>query len=584
MFNASQANAMFGTSILECRASDAEARGQRPSHHAPRGGSLGSLAGKENQGPPATELGSGKLWARLCEAEKALREKDHEAAALRERLLEAEKALVEQRGVALESGRALAAQAAEASALRALRARLEEEAAAAGEAAAARAQREGRPAGRRSASARPSLLAARGEVAEQAKKFVRDAFSVKRYLLAELAATKAVHAATVRSLLLAGSGGSCSSEVEGSGEVEAVATQCGSDCDLVEQARPALGSSAGTSGCFVEVLTPHAAHSVHVATAPYAGVAADVMEVGATAASVALSLAVPLGEDEDVEKEDDEEGGEEAAVSVEVAAAREATRALRRTVDYEELLASAHDPEHRLLLAQNRALVCSVASLGQDIELLEAEKHALQESLGAFEENLDKAAKYSATLAGQANHKQKIQYLLHLKDENARLRTELRKARARAVQLESSRLCENLVFGALQCGPLSAGSASNAGYAGYAEATAAPRVASGEERTRSRPRAPHRQRASAVPSAAAATERALPRAAVERMRIDHEHVLALVQLAVSAAGPLPGLAAGASASAPSPAPAGGGGAEEVAALVRQLRRAASRCSVAPTRA
>lgn len=81
----------------------------------------------------------------------------------------------------------------------------------------------------------------------------------------------------------------------------------------------------------------------------------------------------------------------------------------------------------------------------EDCELLELENCSLKESNAIFEASLERISGQHARLMGHNNHKQKIQYMLKLKDENGRLRRELKESRHRALQLDSNRRSCNLI-------------------------------------------------------------------------------------------------------------------------------------------
>lgn len=100
---------------------------------------------------------------------------------------------------------------------------------------------------------------------------------------------------------------------------------------------------------------------------------------------------------------------------------------------------SGCDDENQELLSQNRELALTLQLFKQDCELLSAENKSLHESLAAFEANLDRVTSQNAKLLGHSNHRQKIHYTFKLKEENGRLREELRRAQHKVLQLEGSR-------------------------------------------------------------------------------------------------------------------------------------------------
>lgn len=90
----------------------------------------------------------------------------------------------------------------------------------------------------------------------------------------------------------------------------------------------------------------------------------------------------------------------------------------------------------RAELGNSRDLALEAANLKGDCEALEIDNNNLRERLKMFELDLDGPADQRA---GHGNHKQKIQYLVKLKDENEYYRSELAKKRHQLMRAEMNR-------------------------------------------------------------------------------------------------------------------------------------------------
>eukprot|EP00927_Polykrikos_kofoidii_P040853 TRINITY_DN34848_c0_g1_i1.p1 TRINITY_DN34848_c0_g1~~TRINITY_DN34848_c0_g1_i1.p1 ORF type:complete len:663 (+),score=107.69 TRINITY_DN34848_c0_g1_i1:81-2069(+) len=89
------------------------------------------------------------------------------------------------------------------------------------------------------------------------------------------------------------------------------------------------------------------------------------------------------------------------------------------------------------LRAQNYELALTVQHFKHECDLVESENRSLNETAAIFAGRLEMVEGQNAELIGHANHRQKIKYTMKLKEENAQLRSDVRKARQRAAQLEA---------------------------------------------------------------------------------------------------------------------------------------------------
>mmetsp|Transcript_24625 Transcript_24625/g.54417 ORF Transcript_24625/g.54417 Transcript_24625/m.54417 type:complete len:513 (-) Transcript_24625:110-1648(-) len=174
------------------------------------------------------------------------------------------------------------------------------------------------------------------------------------------------------------------------------------------------------------------------------------------------------------------------------------------------------------LLAQNRELLLSMQMLKQEVEQLEAERRSLQESAAIFEQGFERVAGQQARQMGHQNHRQKIRYTLQMKEENSKLRDELKQARVRALKLEASKKGESLIEA---LAPLSSvrgrGCVDPFVYI-------APR-----SRSSSRPAPPRPSRGSVSGGLEDATQRCREQEKIlERISIDFRHFLSLLEAAV----------------------------------------------------
>jgi len=187
---------------------------------------------------------------------------------------------------------------------------------------------------------------------------------------------------------------------------------------------------------------------------------------------------------------------------------------------------SGCDDENQELLSQNRELALTLQLFKQDCELLSAENKSLHESLAAFEANLDRVTSQNAKLLGHSNHRQKIHYTFKLKEENGRLREELRRAQHKVLQLEGSRRGQDLVDA---LAPFSAEPRQGRRSAPNLAALATAPAAAPARQAKRRAEGPEAQRpAEEAQRRCRAQERIL-----ERVSLDFRHFTALIERAVS---------------------------------------------------
>jgi len=94
--------------------------------------------------------------------------------------------------------------------------------------------------------------------------------------------------------------------------------------------------------------------------------------------------------------------------------------------------------------AHSRELSLTVQQFKQDNEMLAVENKSLKDSVSFFESGLERVSGQHAELMGHVNNKQKIRYTVKLKDECGELRAELNKARKKIAKLEISQKTEAL--------------------------------------------------------------------------------------------------------------------------------------------
>lgn len=147
------------------------------------------------------------------------------------------------------------------------------------------------------------------------------------------------------------------------------------------------------------------------------------------------------------------------------------------------------------LSRQNQELLASVRDLTEAMDALKSENAGFRDSDELLREQLDGEAHRNAEMAGHANHKQKIRYVVKLRSENLQFREELTKARQRIMQLEV-RWDAQVTRGAIERPP--------AGVSGEGDRDQSPppSLASGWTSAQRTPaRTPRRSGASGMPSA-----------------------------------------------------------------------------------
>jgi len=91
------------------------------------------------------------------------------------------------------------------------------------------------------------------------------------------------------------------------------------------------------------------------------------------------------------------------------------------------------------LRQQNHDLSLTMHQFKDENEMLVGENSCLKQSAAMFEGDLERVTGENAKLIGHVNHKQKIHYTMRMKEEINQVRTELKRARQRIVQLELSK-------------------------------------------------------------------------------------------------------------------------------------------------
>lgn len=229
-----------------------------------------------------------------------------------------------------------------------------------------------------------------------------------------------------------------------------------------------------------------------------------------------------------------------------------------------ELSVDSHDNQKELerIMDQNRELILTVQSLRQDSVLLEMENRSLRELATPFDEKL-------------AN-KQKIHYIMQLKNENAQLRAELKTYHKRLLHFRANGRFESLVDALAPLAGFKPRGGPVVSAAPGLDALAEPRTPGRTLRDALEPRTP-RTVHDAMPSCAGAdleprvmlSERRCRQyeRAFESIAIDFRHFIFLIELV---------LCMGGTGSAPGAVSNGGpgrqqSGKEDVQHLLNQLR-------------
>lgn len=95
------------------------------------------------------------------------------------------------------------------------------------------------------------------------------------------------------------------------------------------------------------------------------------------------------------------------------------------------------DEENQHLCMQNKEILLSLQAHQQDLQFSLAENKRLSERENAYENDMRKLGDRNAELAGHNNHKQKIKHVAALKEDNDKMRQQLKSANQRAALLQS---------------------------------------------------------------------------------------------------------------------------------------------------
>jgi DNA repair exonuclease SbcCD ATPase subunit len=200
------------------------------------------------------------------------------------------------------------------------------------------------------------------------------------------------------------------------------------------------------------------------------------------------------------------------------------------------------EKENEELRQQNQQLLLTFQQFKQEWEITNAENITLQETLGIYEIDLDRATDEKAQLMGHVNPKQKIHHMVKLKEENKELREQLKKAKQRISTLSASRKGEGLLDALAS---FSQGLGADQ-LSVTASVTGIPsQVPRGDAKTPQRSSTPPKRtaplsargnRSGSLREDAAEEERrrAIQERAVERVQIDFQHFIALIERAVLA--------------------------------------------------
>jgi len=220
---------------------------------------------------------------------------------------------------------------------------------------------------------------------------------------------------------------------------------------------------------------------------------------------------------------------------------RDEERMHRQSEDVVRMAQEAKELHH-----QNSQLLSTLQQFKTEWEMAMSEKNNLQETLNVYELNLQRATDQTAELMGHTNPKQKIRHMVNLKEENKELREQLKKAKQRISQMGASRKGEGLLealASVTHSHSIGADQMSVPTNFGGADTPASTGVA----RTPKRPGTPTRKPMSArgargslpeeeMQLMLAEDERRLQiqERAVERVQIDFQHFIALIERAVLA--------------------------------------------------
>jgi len=170
------------------------------------------------------------------------------------------------------------------------------------------------------------------------------------------------------------------------------------------------------------------------------------------------------------------------------------------------------DEENQHLCTQNKEILLSLQAHQQDLQFALAEHKRLTERENAYENDMRKLGDRNAELAGHNNHKQKIKHVAALKEDNDKMRQQLKSANQRAAILQSQLRAANFFEATKQADPDSSK---------HTPSTPSQRLTGGQQHTQEGAEQLRHARAH--------------RRASERAVNEYEHLFALVQGALGVA-------------------------------------------------
>lgn len=205
-----------------------------------------------------------------------------------------------------------------------------------------------------------------------------------------------------------------------------------------------------------------------------------------------------------------------------------------------EDLAEKRDTEAASFLTQHKELTMTISRLTQDWEHTEAEKNSLQETLAEYEADLEHEKHENAKQMGHANHKQKVQYHIKVKDENMQLKKDIVELRQRLSQFEAGQRGSSLLEALAAFGGSGNGGAGELSVSAPSVTPARhePRTPNPKGSSQSAARTPRRPNsAGPAPRRGQAVEVencqrcAIQERATERTIMDFQHVISLIERA-----------------------------------------------------
>jgi len=210
-----------------------------------------------------------------------------------------------------------------------------------------------------------------------------------------------------------------------------------------------------------------------------------------------------------------------------------------------EQTSKLRDEEVASCQEQSKGLLLTLRTMEQDWEMVSAENNSLKASLCEFEAALDGAANDNAKLASHSNHKQKLQYVAKIKEENSGLKQDLMKAHQRLAQFEAGQRGSSLLEALAAFGGGSGGVTAEQSVCGQSVCSTRgcePRTPNPKGAASQAARTPHRPDSRGPQSArrGSATEVencqncAFHERASERTIVDFQHFLTLIERAAFA--------------------------------------------------